>query len=321
MRLWLLFSLTEAVPDLFAVLVAGSKGFMNYRHQADVCFQYHLLVDLMGVPASNVRVLMYDDVAWSPDNPLIGRLYNEPEGVNVYKGCVIDYSGEDVNVGNFFHTVSSLPTNMNSTIIISYVDHGEPGALLFPTGERMDSTAMEYLLHTQLPTHKRVLFYVEACNAGSVFESIDFTQLANLLVVTASSGTEFSWATYCPVQVWADKVHGRHIGVCLGDLFSVAWTRDLALRLILGIDPTETVREHVESITSFVDPKSTVSVFGDENILKEKLWNVFKVRNESSTSNGGISGILMDDKKRAHDSSRINLGRSFFPELNFMYLL
>jgi len=38
------------ISDHWAVLVAGSKGFYNYRHQSDVCHAYHLLVQ-QGIPA------------------------------------------------------------------------------------------------------------------------------------------------------------------------------------------------------------------------------------------------------------------------------
>jgi legumain len=38
------------IKDHWAVLVAGSNGFVNYRHQADVCHAYHLLLD-QGIPA------------------------------------------------------------------------------------------------------------------------------------------------------------------------------------------------------------------------------------------------------------------------------
>jgi legumain len=37
------------ISDHWAVLVAGSSGFVNYRHQADVCHAYHLLLE-QGIP-------------------------------------------------------------------------------------------------------------------------------------------------------------------------------------------------------------------------------------------------------------------------------
>lgn len=92
----------------YAVLVAGSNGFYNYRHQSDVCHSYHILIN-NGIPAKNIIVLAYDDIANSPNNPIPGTIYNKPTGVdpgfNVYAGCVIDYKGKDVTAANFLAVI------------------------------------------------------------------------------------------------------------------------------------------------------------------------------------------------------------------------
>jgi len=46
----------------------------------------------------------------------------------------------------------------------------------------------------------------------------------NLYAVSAANGKESSWGTYC--QPSDDVVDGKHIGSCLGDLFSVNWLED-----------------------------------------------------------------------------------------------
>ena len=94
-----------AATDHWAVLVAGSNGYNNYRHQADVCHAYHVVLK-KGIPASNIIVMAYDDIANSPANPFPGQLFNAPTpkgtpGVDVYAGCKIDYRGRAVNPENF----------------------------------------------------------------------------------------------------------------------------------------------------------------------------------------------------------------------------
>lgn len=37
--------LTVSNAEIHAVLVAGSNGFGNYRHQADICHAYHILIN------------------------------------------------------------------------------------------------------------------------------------------------------------------------------------------------------------------------------------------------------------------------------------
>ena len=70
---------------LWAVLVAASRGWDNYRHQADVCHAYQVLHG-HGVPEDNIIVMMYDDIAYNQRNPYQGKIFNRPNGSDVYKG-------------------------------------------------------------------------------------------------------------------------------------------------------------------------------------------------------------------------------------------
>ena len=70
---------------LWAVLVAGSRGWDNYRHQADVCHAYQVLHG-HGVPEDNIIVMMYDDIAYHQSNPYQGEIFNTPNGSDVYQG-------------------------------------------------------------------------------------------------------------------------------------------------------------------------------------------------------------------------------------------
>ena len=78
--------------DNWAVLVAGSDGYWNYRHQSDVCHAYQILKK-NGVPEENIIVIAKDDIAFNTNNPIQGKIFNKPDGPNVYEGCVIEYSG------------------------------------------------------------------------------------------------------------------------------------------------------------------------------------------------------------------------------------
>ena len=59
---FLLLAVGTGWADNWAVLVAGSSGWANYRHQADVCHAYQIL-HKNGIPDSNIIVMMYDDLA------------------------------------------------------------------------------------------------------------------------------------------------------------------------------------------------------------------------------------------------------------------
>ena len=71
-------------PKHWAVLVAGSNGYFNYRHQADICHAYQILRK-NGIPDERIVVMMYDDIAHNENNPTQGmyvwfdtRLLNNP---------------------------------------------------------------------------------------------------------------------------------------------------------------------------------------------------------------------------------------------------
>ena len=88
-----------AYSEKWAVLVAGSKTYSNYRHQADVYHAYHSLIS-KGFDKNYIITFAYDDIANNPSNPFKGKVFNKPsyanQGQDVYEGIVIDYSGNDV---------------------------------------------------------------------------------------------------------------------------------------------------------------------------------------------------------------------------------
>ena len=49
----------EIVQANWALVVAGSNTYDNYRHQADVLHAYNILTTKGGIPASNVVLMMY----------------------------------------------------------------------------------------------------------------------------------------------------------------------------------------------------------------------------------------------------------------------
>ncbi|PIO59850.1 peptidase C13 family protein, partial [Teladorsagia circumcincta] len=79
-----------AEGEIHALLVAGSNGWYNYRHQADVGHAYHTL-KRHGLADENIIVMMYDDIAKNQQNPYPGKMFNKPHGDDVYEGLKIDY--------------------------------------------------------------------------------------------------------------------------------------------------------------------------------------------------------------------------------------
>ncbi|EER14291.1 conserved hypothetical protein [Perkinsus marinus ATCC 50983] len=136
---WAVSAVIEGIIISFErqVLIAGSNTYWNYRHQADVCHAYQILRK-NGVPKEHIITLSYNDVVNHPKNPFKGQLFNKPTGdrpgVDVYKGCEIDYSGEEVTVKNVQGVLTGdkslaskkvLESTENDYVFINFVDHGD----------------------------------------------------------------------------------------------------------------------------------------------------------------------------------------------------
>ena len=110
MKVVILLTLLAALTtcDRWAVLVAGSNTYSNYRHQADVFHSYQTLIN-NGFDPEKIIVMAYDDIANSISNPFKGKVYNKPTynnpGVDVYAGVKIDYSKADVTPQNFINVL------------------------------------------------------------------------------------------------------------------------------------------------------------------------------------------------------------------------
>ncbi|KAA3672006.1 legumain [Paragonimus westermani] len=107
------FKLGDTPAGNWAVLVAGSNGWYNYRHQADICHAYQILTR-RGIPKENIITFMYDDIARNEFNPFQGEIYNDYEHKDVYAGVEIDYKGEEVTP-EMFMRVMKADSELNAT--------------------------------------------------------------------------------------------------------------------------------------------------------------------------------------------------------------
>ncbi|XP_024523144.1 vacuolar-processing enzyme [Selaginella moellendorffii] len=219
----------------WALLVAGSSGFGNYRHQADVCHAYQLLRS-NGLKEENIVVMMFDDIANNTDNPRPGTIINHPQGSDVYAGVPKDYTGAAVTAENF---LAVLLGDKNSTsggtgkvvssgpedhVFLFYSDHGGPGVLGMPGESNLYANDLIDVIKKKHASggYREMVIYIEACESGSMVEGLLPLGL-DLYVTTASNAIESSWGTYCPGMLPSAP---PEYDTCLGDLYSVAWMED-----------------------------------------------------------------------------------------------
>ncbi|CAK9145318.1 unnamed protein product [Ilex paraguariensis] len=272
----------DSVGTRWAILLAGSNGYWNYRHQADVCHAYQLL-KRGGLKDENIIVLMYDDIAYNEENPRPGVIINSPHGSDVYKGVPKDYTGDDVTVHNFFAVLLGNQTAVkggsgkvvdsgpNDHIFIYYSDHGGPGVLGMPTSPYIYAKDLIDVLKKKHAsgTYKSLVFYLEACESGSIFEGL-LPEGLNIYATTASNAEESSWATYCPGEYPSPP---PEYDTCLGDLYSVAWMEDSDIHNLRR----ETLRQQYELVKRRTANENSiygshVKQYGDLQLSKENLF-------------------------------------------------
>ncbi|XP_072968600.1 vacuolar-processing enzyme-like [Typha angustifolia] len=314
----------DAVGTRWAVLIAGSSGYGNYRHQADVCHAYQVMKN-GGLKDQNIIVFMYDDIAYNEDNPRPGVIINHPHGENVYTGVPKDYVGEDVNVNNFFAVLLGNKTALtggsgkvvdsgpDDHIFIFYSDHGGPGVLGMPTFPYLYANDLIAVLKKKHAsgTYKSMVFYLEACESGSIFEGL-LPEDINIYATTASNAVESSWGTYCPGEYPSPP---REYYTCLGDLYSVSWMEDSDVHNMR----TESLNQQyqlVKSRTEIHYPDivgSHVMQYGDLDLNTQHLFLYIgsNPANDNATSVDGNSLPSFSRAVNQRDADLIYLWQKF----------
>ena len=160
----------------WAVLVAGSNSWFNYRHQADVFHAYQMLIKKNFDP-SRIIVFAYDDIASNSRNPFPGKVYNKPTynepGVDVYEGVKIDYKGADVTPAMFLSVLEGnssavagkgsgkvLGATANDNVFLFFSDHGAPNLIAFPT-QYLYADSLLATFAKMNGHYKKLVFYLE----------------------------------------------------------------------------------------------------------------------------------------------------------------
>ncbi|GMG99093.1 hypothetical protein Nepgr_000933 [Nepenthes gracilis] len=296
----------------WAVLIAGSSGYWNYRHQADVCHAYQILKK-GGLKDENIIVFMYDDIAYNEENPRPGIVINHPLGDDVYKGVPKDYTGENVTVKNFLAAITGNKTAItggsgkvvdsgpDDHIFIYYTDHGGPGVLGMPTYPYIYADDLVEALKQKHAsgTYKSLVFYLEACESGSIFEGL-LPEGLNIYATTASNAEESSWGTYCPGE---EPSPPPEYETCLGDLYSVAWMEDSEDHNLR----TETLQQQYELVKRRTANENSgygshVMQFGDIGLSKDDSLFLYMGTNPANDN----YSVIAENSLRQISSRAVN---------------
>lgn len=240
-------------PELkgnWALLVASSSGWSNYRHQADVLAIYQRL-KASGYTDDRIVLIMEDDIARNSSNPNQGVIRVTPNGCNVYEGIKIDYRMSDLSPKDIANILTGEPSGNiqeviratgNDNIFVFWSGHGMPGAMCWNqdrhavTGNVLAPIFMEM---NRRGCYRKLLMMVEACYSGGVLEQCE--GVPGMLFITAANGDETSKADMfnSDMKIWMSNRFTSTFIEQIGSNQSIGM-RDLYYRLFIN-----TVGSHV----------------------------------------------------------------------------
>ncbi|KAK7154554.1 hypothetical protein R3I94_007773 [Phoxinus phoxinus] len=208
------------------LLVAGSKGWEHYKHQANVCLHYQL-IKKHGIPDEQIVVMMYDDIADSKENPCNGEIISVVDNSNVYPGVPKDYTGKDVTPKNFLKALRGvkstgkkvIDSGPDDNIYVYMTGLGQEDGFQFPD----KALSPKDLIGTIKNMHafSKMVIYMDSDYSGLMFEG-----LTDVNVFALTSCHKYIENT--PTNYDAQRK------VYLSDLFSSTW-----LRYLNGVDFTK----------------------------------------------------------------------------------
>ncbi|KAF4564489.1 glycosylphosphatidylinositol anchor biosynthesis [Pleurotus pulmonarius] len=167
----------------WAVLVCASRYWFNYRHMANALGMYRT-VKRLGIPDSNIILMLADDAACNPRNKFAGCVYaNKGRHLDLYGDNIeVDYRGNEVTVENFIRVLTgrvapSMPrskrllSDANSNIFVYMTGHGGNEFLKFQDNEEISAfdiaDAFEQMYEKK--RYNEILFMIDTCQANTMY--------------------------------------------------------------------------------------------------------------------------------------------------------
>ena len=219
---WLLtFTVTVLVADAgnvgternnWAVLVETSKYWYNYRHAANTLSFYHT-VKRLGIPDSQIILMMAEDVPCNARNAKPGTVFNEKHHkLNLYGTEVeVDYRGDEVSVENFLRLLTGrhppstprnkrLLTDASSNIFIFITGHSGEEFIKFQDWEELTSTdiADAFKQMQQQHRYKQIFWVSDTCQAATLQNQF---YSPNVLAIGSSGKKENSYSHHIDSEI------------------------------------------------------------------------------------------------------------------------
>ena len=211
--------------DSYALLIQGSSGWANYRHQADVLNMYQML-RRKGWDDDHIILIISDDLADYSSNAYKGKVSISTYGENLYEGAVIDYSTDSLKVTDIQDIMlgkssAHLPTVLNTSdqtnVLVFWSGHGCLAATHKVNGfvwrdkqgylTDSDFRSLLEQMNSQ-QRYRKMLLLLEPCYSRNM--AIQARQIPGILAIASASSTESSFADF----------HSSDLGIWMSDRFS-----------------------------------------------------------------------------------------------------
>ncbi|KAG0224653.1 peptidase C13 family-domain-containing protein [Mortierella sp. GBAus27b] len=189
----------------WAVLVCTSRFWFNYRHIANTLSMYRT-VKRLGIPDSNIIMMLADDVACNPRNIFPATVYNNRgRHLDLYgENVEVDYRGYEVTVENFIRLLTGrvaketprskrLLTDDQSNILVYMTGHGGEEFLKFQDAEEISAYDLgdAFQQMYEKKRYNEILFMIDTCQANTMYTKI---HSPNILATGSSKLSESSYS-------------------------------------------------------------------------------------------------------------------------------
>lgn len=167
----------------WAVLVSTSRFWFNYRHLANVLSLYRT-VKRLGIPDSQIILMLPDDMACNPRNAFPGTVYNNADrALDLYGDNIeVDYRGYEVTVESFIRLLTDrldedvprskrLGSDAGSNVLVYMTGHGGDQFLKFQDSEEIGAwdLANAFGQMWEKKRYNELLFMIDTCQANTMF--------------------------------------------------------------------------------------------------------------------------------------------------------
>lgn len=228
----------SAMTDQYAVLVQGSNGYVNYRHQADVLSVYQAL-RRGGFPDDHIILIIDSDMASHPNNPQPGTVRTSPDGPDLLSGtdalpkAEVDYDSGNLtahDIANILKGVKTsatpivLPQDAGNNVLFYWSGHGrsqsQGGSNEFVwryknarqgfTADLLRETASQML-------YRKLCIAAEPCYGECVIRAVE--GLPGVIAMSGANAAEQSWADHWSddARIWMCDRFSLNLVTCLSD--------------------------------------------------------------------------------------------------------